>query len=78
MKFWTKSLPAANEVFFAQENESHHAKQNPLATELKYQCVTAGVPYFFKQWSSVNKKAAERVHDGQSWEPMPETDAFAD
>jgi len=40
--------------------------------DLRDQCVTAGVAFFFKQWGGVNKKAAGRVLDGQVWDQMPE------
>jgi len=30
-----------------------------------------GVPFFFKQWGGVNKKAAGRTLDGRTWDEMP-------
>jgi len=35
------------------------------------QCLDAGVPFFFKQWGGVRKKAAGRELDGQFWDEMP-------
>jgi protein gp37 len=35
------------------------------------QCQDAGVPFFFKQWGGVNKKAAGRELDGRTWDEMP-------
>lgn len=38
---------------------------------IRDQCVETGVPFFFKQWGGVNKKAAGRVLDGRTWDEMP-------
>ena len=42
-------------------------------TEIRDQCKTANVPFFFKQWGGVNKKRAGRELDGQTWDEMPAT-----
>ncbi len=42
------------------------------AQSLRDQCVAARVPFFFKQWGGVDKKAAGRVLDGRMWSEMPE------
>lgn len=34
-------------------------------------CLSAGVPFFFKQWGGVNKKKAGRELDGRTWDEMP-------
>jgi protein gp37 len=34
-------------------------------------CVQHGVPFFFKQWGGVNKKAAGRLLDGRTWDQLP-------
>lgn len=41
------------------------------ARSIRDQCLAAGVPFFFKQWGGVNKKAAGRELDGRIWEEMP-------
>jgi protein gp37 len=41
--------------------------------EIKAQCETANVPFFFKQWGGVNKKKAGRLLDGRTWEGVPVT-----
>jgi protein gp37 len=41
--------------------------------EIKAQCETANVPFFFKQWGGVNKKKAGRLLDGKTWEGVPVT-----
>jgi len=38
---------------------------------IRDQCIEAGVPFFFKQWGGVNKKAAGRLLDGREWTEMP-------
>ena len=40
-------------------------------TELRDQCLRAGVPFFFKQWGGTNKKKAGRVLEGRTWDEMP-------
>ena len=39
--------------------------------EIKGQCETAGVPFFFKQWGGTNKKKAGRTLDGRVWDASP-------
>lgn len=39
---------------------------------LRDQCQTAGVPFFFKQWGGRTPKAGGRVLDGRTWDEMPE------
>ncbi|MFB3904473.1 MAG: DUF5131 family protein [Acidobacteriota bacterium] len=43
-------------------------------TEIRDQCVAAGVPFFFKQWGGTNKKKAGRLLEGRTWEEMPACD----
>jgi len=40
-------------------------------TDIRDQCVAAGVPFFFKQWGGVHKKKAGRLLDGRVWDQMP-------
>lgn len=42
------------------------------ARSIRDQCQEANVPFFFKQWGGVNKKAAGRELDGRTWDEMPE------
>jgi len=42
------------------------------ATSIRDQCISAGVPFFFKQWGGVNKKRTGRLLDGRTWDQMPE------
>ena len=40
-------------------------------TDLRDQCVGAGVPVFFKQWGGINKKKAGRSLEGRTWDELP-------
>jgi protein gp37 len=40
-------------------------------TEIRDQCLEAGVPFFFKQWGGVHKKKTGRLLDGRTWDEMP-------
>ena len=40
-------------------------------TEVRDQCIRAGVPFFFKQWGGYNKKKAGRELEGRIWDQMP-------
>ena len=41
------------------------------AIDIREQCLSAGVPFFFKQWGGVNKKKAGRMLEGRTWDEMP-------
>lgn len=45
--------------------------QRSWVTDIRDQCLEAGVAFFFKQWGGVRKKAAGRVLDGKTWDEMP-------
>jgi protein gp37 len=40
-------------------------------TGIRDQCITARVPFFFKQWGGVQKKKAGRTLEGRTWDEMP-------
>lgn len=40
-------------------------------TDIRDQCRSAKVPFFFKQWGGVNKKRAGRQLEGTTWDEMP-------
>jgi len=40
-------------------------------TEIRDQCLMAGVPFFFKQWGGVQKSKTGRTLDGRTWDEMP-------
>lgn len=39
--------------------------------DIRQQCLTADVPFFFKQWGGTNKKKAGRLLDGRVHDAMP-------
>lgn len=41
------------------------------ATDIRDQCVRAGVAFFFKQWGGINKKRAGNLLEGRTWNQMP-------
>ncbi len=40
-------------------------------TEIKNQCINAGVAFFFKQWGGTNKKKTGRLLEGKTWDGIP-------
>lgn len=42
--------------------------------EIRDQCLTDGVPFFFKQWGGVRKDRTGRLLDGRAWNQMPLAD----
>jgi len=45
------------------------------AEEVRDQCISANVPFFFKQWGGVNKKKTGRLLDNRLWDQMPIIDS---
>ena len=41
------------------------------ATDIRDQSLSAGVPFFFKQWGGVNKGKNGRLLNGHTWDQMP-------
>jgi len=41
-------------------------------TDIRDQCLKAGVAFFFKQWGGVFKKRTGRELEGRTWDEMPE------
>ena len=46
-------------------------------TQVRDQCLAAGVPFFFKQWGGVRKKRAGRSLEGRTWDEVPVSAAGA-
>ncbi len=44
-------------------------------TNIREQCQTANVAFFFKQWGGVQKKRSGRELEGRTWDEMPQTTA---
>lgn len=51
-----------------------HARPMEVAwgQDLRDQCLTAGVRFFFKQWGGRTPKAGGRVLDGRTWDEQPQ------
>jgi protein gp37 len=43
----------------------------PWVSEIGDQCVSAGVPFFFKQWGGTRKKKTSRELKGRTLHEMP-------
>ena len=39
--------------------------------EIRDQCLSADVPFFFKQWGGINKRKTGRTLQGRTWDEMP-------
>ena len=39
--------------------------------DIRDQCLSADIPFFFKQWGGVNKKKAGRSLEGRTWDEIP-------
>lgn len=46
-------------------------------TDIRDQCLTAGVFFFFKQWGGINKKRTGRLLDGRTWDDLPKNSIAA-
>jgi len=44
---------------------------------IRDQCVSAGVPFFFKQWGGRTPKSGGRILDGRTWDELPRSVAPA-
>jgi len=63
-----------------QENYHNWAKLTPQKhriTEIRDQCIEAGVPFFFKQWGGIRKKQNGKTLDGRTWSEFPSRLAIA-
>lgn len=43
----------------------------PWVTNIRDICISANVPFFFKQWGGFNKKATGRTLEGRQWNQFP-------
>jgi protein gp37 len=66
------SLKGVHWVIVGGESGPHHRPMDrEWVREIRDQCVTAGVPFFFKQWGGPTPKAGGRLLDGRTWNEMP-------
>ncbi|MDX2023275.1 MAG: phage Gp37/Gp68 family protein [Deltaproteobacteria bacterium] len=73
-----KELKLKNIDWVIVGGESGH-RARPMdpawVTDIRDQCIRAGVAFFFKQWGGKNKKKAGRLLDGRTWDEMPASPA---
>jgi protein gp37 len=66
------NLKGIDWVIVGGESGPNARPMNPeWAIDIRDQCLTAGVPFFFKQWGGVNKKKTGRVIERRTWDQMP-------
>lgn len=59
-------------VIVGGESGPHARPMKPeWVRNIRTQCLTAKVPFFFKQWGGVFKSRTGRVLDGRTWNQMP-------
>ena len=46
-------------------------------TDIRDQCLSAGVSFFFKQWGGINKKRTGRLLEGRTWDDLPKNSIAA-
>ena len=44
---------------------------DPWVEEIRVEDIECKIPFFFKQWGGVRRKAAGRILDGRTWDEMP-------
>lgn len=49
----------------------HRPMDSAWVRDIRKQCLTAGIPFFFKQWGGRTPKAGGRRLDGRVWNEMP-------
>lgn len=59
-------------VIVGGESGPRHRPMDPAwVRAIRTQCLTAGIPFFFKQWGGRTPKAGGRRLDGRIWDEMP-------
>ena len=65
-------LPLLNWVIVGGESGPRVRPMNQdWVRSIRDQCVSAGVPFFFKQWGGPTPKSGGRLLDGRTWDEMP-------
>ncbi len=54
-----------------ESGANHRPMDKEWVTDIRDQCVAAGVAFFFKQWGGRTPKANGRVLAGRTWDEMP-------
>ncbi|MEV0972465.1 DUF5131 family protein [Microtetraspora glauca] len=60
-----------------ESGPGHRPLDPDWVTDIRDQCVQAGVPFFFKQWGGRTPKHGGRELDGRLWDEMPRISAAA-
>ncbi len=64
-----------SEIHWAVVGGESGPRTRPMKEEwvknIRNHCVSARVPFFFKQWGGFNKKKAGRLLEGRHWDQMP-------
>ena len=55
-----------------ESGPKHRFIQVDWVRDIKRQCVSANVPFFFKQWGGRTPKSGGRKLDGRYWDQMPQ------
>lgn len=65
-------------VVVGGESGPQHRTLDPAwVRDIRRQCQSAGVPFFFKQWGGVTAKSGGRLLDGHTWDEMPPLNGHA-
>lgn len=63
-------------VIVGGESGSRHRPVQPAwVTEIRDQCASVEVPFFFKQWGGLTSKSGGRMLEGRTWDGWPEAEA---
>jgi protein gp37 len=54
-----------------ESGPKHRPVKDAWITELRDQCLTAGVAFFFKQWGGARSKSGGRTLEEREWSQMP-------
>ncbi len=54
-----------------ESGKGHRPVEDHWIRVIRDGCVSAGVPFFFKQWGGASPKAGGRLLDGRTWDEMP-------
>jgi protein gp37 len=54
-----------------ESGPQHRPVKEPWITELRDECLAAGVAFFFKQWGGQRSKSGGRALQGREWSQMP-------
>lgn len=65
-------------VVVGGESGPQHRTLDPAwVRDIRHQCQSARVPFFFKQWGGVTAKSGGRLLDGHTWDEMPSLNGHA-